>query len=169
MAENRPAEGQPQTNEGNERLIDRIVSVEPFKPEPPLARVEAPLLPPRERVLLLLAINAVRAGSHHFTVSILYDKQFPEYPPRIADRDYVQVRGVQDDGKPHIGVLVAATIGKTHGLYIRMADVLRADGENIGYTSMSPKGIYSFQILSTFLGPATLGPNGSTAARPPGT
>lgn len=164
MVDQKPAE----TTEGDEKLIDRIVTVEAFKPEPPLASIDAPLLSPVQRVVFLLAVNAVRAGAHHFNVAINYDKQFEEYPPRIANKDYIEVEGISANGKIHIGVLVAAHVGKVHGLYIRIADVLRSDGENVGYTSMNPRGIRSFQILSMFKGPATRGPNGSTAARPPG-
>jgi len=166
---NQPNQPTQQPAEGDERLlIDRIVEVEGFKPEAPVARIDAPLLSPFQRTLLTLAVNAVRAGTHHFSVAVTYDKQFDEYPPRIANKDYIEVEGISGNGKMHVGVMVAAPTGTKHGLYIRMADLLRADGENINYTSMNPRGIRTFQILSMFLGPA-MPKNGSRAARPPGT
>lgn len=123
-----------------------------FTPELPVADLDCPLLKgkPIDKRDLMMAINLTRLGVNTLVVSVTYEIQVGD-DLRTPPTDFVEVTGVSP--KLHIGAMTTATFNKDKQFYIRLADTLRSNGLDTGYTSMRVSGITSFKILQMFAGP----------------
>lgn len=109
-----------------------------------ITSIDAKTITAHERMQLLIAINGTRSGLFRFYVAFEYKKQ-TKSPPRIAGVDFLQLPGCPTN--VHLGWLVAAPTNKNGKIYLRLADVARADGQNYtAWTSVIPTGLTSFQI-----------------------
>lgn len=118
----------------------------------PVFAIEAPGLTPEERMRLLCAINAVRAGVFTFDVAFLYDKQTTA-PPRLAGTHYMALP-CDGKGKMHVGVMVAAPSNKAGEVYLRVVDTARGNGaQGAQWTSVKLSGIKGFQVRGVRPGP----------------
>jgi hypothetical protein len=111
----------------------------------------AKMLSTQDRAKLLMIFNDTRKGAKTYTVEITYIKQ-TESEPRIEGADYQTPSGVSP--RVHMGQVINAKLSQFGNWYIVLADTLRANQGEQGYSTLRLTGIKSLKVHAVKPGPA---------------
>lgn len=133
------------------KLFPKVEKI--FRPQPPVVFPNgnpATKLKPRERAVLMKVINRTRSGEKTYQVELSYVRQ-TDAEPRIEPEDFQIPSGVSYN--VHMGTVIKAQLSQRGDFFLTLADALRQNRGETGFTSLRLAGLRSFRIVTEDPGP----------------